>query len=48
LVSGYPFCKNKQIHPGGSDDKEFAYNAGDPGWIPVLERSPGEGNGYPL
>ena len=28
--------------------KKSACNAGDPGWIPGLERSPGEGNGYPL
>ena len=34
--------------PGGSDGKESAYNAGDPGLIPGLGRSPGEGNGYPL
>ena len=26
----------------------FAYNAGDPGWIPGLGRSPGEGNGNPF
>ena len=32
----------------GSDDKESACNAGDPGSIPELERSPGEGNGNPL
>ena len=25
-----------------------ACNAGDPGWIPGLGRSPGEGNGNPL
>ena len=31
--------------PGGSDDKTSAYNAGDPGSIPGLGRSPGEGNG---
>ena len=31
--------------PGGSDGKESASNVGDPGSIPVLERSPGEGNG---
>ena len=30
----------------GSDDKESACNAGDPGSIPGLGRSPGEGNGY--
>ena len=34
--------------PGGSEDKAFAYNAGDPGSIPGLGRSPGEGNGNPL
>ena len=34
--------------PGGSDDKNSAFNAGDPGSIPGLGRSPGEGNGYPL
>ena len=32
----------------GSDDKESAHNAGDPGSIPVLGRSLGEGHGYPL
>ena len=34
--------------PGGLDGKESAYNTGDPSLIPGLERSPGEGNGYPL
>ena len=34
--------------PGGSDGKESAYNAGDPCLIPVLRKSPGEGNGNPL
>ena len=34
--------------PGGSDDKESTCNAGDPGSIPGLGRSPGEGNGNPL
>ena len=33
---------------GGSDSKESVCNAGDPGLIPGLGRSPGEGNGYPL
>ena len=33
---------------GSSKDKESAYNAGDLGLIPGSERSPGEGNGYPL
>ena len=31
--------------PGGSDGKESTCNAGDLGLIPVLGRSPGEGNG---
>ena len=33
---------------GGSDDKESACNAQDPGSIPELGRFPGEGNGNPL
>ena len=33
---------------GGSDDKESACSAGDPGSIPGSGRSPGEGNGNPL
>ena len=37
-----------QGFPGGSVGKESACNAGDLGLIPGLERSPGEGNGYPL
>ena len=31
----------------GSDGEESACNAGDPGLIPGLGRSPGEGNGNP-
>ena len=34
--------------PSGSEDKASACNAGDPGSIPGLGRSPGEGNGNPL
>ena len=34
--------------PGGSEGKESACNAGNPGSIPGLGRSPGEGNGNPL
>ena len=34
--------------PCGSAGKESAHNAGDLGSIPGLERSPGEGKGYPL
>ena len=33
---------------GGSDGKVSAYNMGDPGSIPGLGRSPGEGNVNPL
>jgi len=33
---------------GGSDGKESACNAGDPGWIPGLGRSSGKGDGDPL
>ena len=34
--------------PDGSDSKEPAFNSGDSGSIPELDRSPGEGNGYSL
>ena len=34
--------------PFGSAGKESACSAGDLGSIPGLERSPGEGKGYPL
>ena len=34
--------------PCGSVGKESAFNVGDPGLIPGLGRSPGEGNGNPL
>ena len=34
--------------PSESDGEESACNAGDPGLIPELGRSPGEGNGNPL
>ena len=37
-----------QGFPGGLDGKESACNAGDPGSIPGLVRSPGEGNSNPL
>ena len=41
---------NKAINgfPGSSAGKESSCNAGDPGSIPGLRRSPGEGNGCPL
>ena len=34
--------------PGSSDGKASAYSAVDPGSIPGLGRSSGEGNGNPL
>ena len=34
--------------PGSAVSKESACNAGDPGSIPGLGRSTGEGIGYPL
>ena len=34
--------------PDSSVGKESTCNAGDPGLIPGLGRSPGEGKGYPL
>ena len=34
--------------PAGSDSKEYACNAADPGSIPGSRRSPGEDNGYLL
>ena len=34
--------------PDGSDDKESACNAGDPGLIPGLGKSPAKGNDNPL
>ena len=47
-------CREAGITPpptttsGGSDVSESACNAGAPGSIPGLGRSPGGGNGYPL
>ena len=34
--------------PGGSEDKESGFKAGNPGLIPGSGRSPGGGNGNPL
>ena len=57
LQKPHPQHSNPQMHrishlqgsfPGGSDGKESACNAGDPGSIPGLERSPGERNGNRL
>ena len=41
------FAHQKGV-PGGSDSKESACNAGDPGLIPGSGRSAGERIGYPL
>ena len=42
-------CNNSNpFFSGGSVDKESACNVGDPGLIPGLGRSPGDGNGYSL
>jgi len=38
----------RNCFPDSSLGKESAYNAGDPGSIPGLRRSPGEEKGYPL
>ena len=46
LLTGYLQCARG--FPGGSDSKESACNVGDLGSVPRLERSPGEGDGYPL
>ena len=47
------FCKGVfgckyHLKPGGSADRESACNTWDLGSIPGLERSPGEGDSYPL
>ena len=41
-------CMSCEGFPGDSVGKEFTCNAGGPGSIPGLGRSPGEGNGYSL
>ena len=53
LDTGDPISPNlltTSLHcfPGGSDSKESACSAADPGSILGLGRSLGEGNGYPL
>ena len=44
------FHTDRINHPfiGGPDGKVSAYSVGDPGSIPGLGRSSGEGNGSPL
>ena len=45
---GMSFNMIFNAHPGDSDGKASAYNAGDLGSPPGSGRSPGEGNGNPL
>ena len=42
------YLSSKLGFPGGSDGKASACNVGDPGSIPGVGRSPGEGNGNPF
>ena len=44
----WPQLKQLWAFPGSSAGKESTCNAGDPGLIPELGRSLGEGLGYPL
>ena len=44
LISRKYFPDKEVLYPG----KEFTCNAGDPGLIPGLGRSAGEGSGYPF
>ena len=53
LIYSFLFYAVGQIYlftgfPGGSDGKESACNAGDPGSIPGSGSSPGGGHGNPL
>ena len=50
LIKADKYNKSKfdKGFPGGSDGQESACNAGDPGSVSGLRRSPGEGNGNPL
>ena len=43
-----PESQRDYLYTYSSDGKASAYNVGNPGSIPGLERSPGEGNGNPL
>ena len=44
----YCIAQGAMGFPGGSAGKESTYNAGNPGSILGLGRSPGEGKDYPL
>ena len=41
-------CYPNKVFSGGSEDKESACKVGDPGSVPGLGRSHGEGHGNPL
>ena len=43
-----PLARGSWGFSGGLHGKESTCNTGDPGLIPELGRSPGEGNGSPL
>ena len=47
MCSDY-LCFSSNLFPGGFNGEESACNVGDPGSVPGLGRSPGEGNGNPL
>ena len=44
-LNGYTCIHSAPESSGGLDGKEFARSAGDLGFIPGSERSPGGGNG---
>ena len=48
MTQNEKFIDNLKGFPVSSVGKESACNVGDLGLIPGLERSPGEGKGYPL
>ena len=48
FVQGFPWTSTSRASLLAQTLKDLPDNAEDPGSIPELERSPGEGNGYPL
>ena len=46
MINGRPTVSLEKGFPGGSDDKESDYYAGDLSLIPGSGRFPREGNGY--
>ena len=43
-----PALRGNRASPRGSEGKDSACSMGNPGSVPGLGRSPGEGNGNPL